>query len=51
MYLTPAKTAIPVIGAKLLGAAASENKLIALVYLIGVFCMIPLILLGLSIVL
>ncbi|WP_416672972.1 Na/Pi symporter [Egbenema bharatensis] len=42
---------LPVIGAERLAATASENKLIALVYLIGVFFVIPLILLGLSIVL
>jgi sodium-dependent phosphate cotransporter len=42
---------LPVLGAKLLGTAASENKLIALLYLIGVFFIIPLILLGLSLVL
>lgn len=40
---------LPVIGAKRLATAASENKLIALVYLVGVFFAIPLILLGLSI--
>jgi sodium-dependent phosphate cotransporter len=42
---------LPVIGAERLGKAASENKLIALAYLIGVFFVIPLLLLGLSLVL
>jgi solute carrier family 34 (sodium-dependent phosphate cotransporter) len=42
---------LPVIGAKRLATAASENKLIALAYLVGVFFVIPLILVGLSIVL
>jgi len=42
---------LPVIGAESLGKAASENKLIALVYLIGVFFVIPLLLLGISLVL
>lgn len=42
---------LPVIGAERLAAAASENKLVALVYLVGVFFVIPLILLGLSILL
>ncbi|MEA5536625.1 Na/Pi symporter [Crocosphaera sp. XPORK-15E] len=42
---------LPVIGAERLATAASENKLIALVYLVGVFFVIPLILLGLSILL
>jgi sodium-dependent phosphate cotransporter len=42
---------LPVIGAKRLATAASDNKLIALAYLIGVFFVIPLILVGLSIVL
>jgi len=46
-YLRP----LPVIGAKRLATAASENKLIALAYLIGVFFVIPLILVGISIVL
>jgi sodium-dependent phosphate cotransporter len=46
-YLRP----LPVIGAKRLATAASDNKLIALAYLIGVFFVIPLILVGLSIVL
>jgi len=39
---------LPMIGAERLAAAASENKLIALVYLVGVFFVIPLILLGVS---
>lgn len=39
---------LPVIGAERLATAASENKLIAFVYLIGVFFVIPLLLLGLS---
>lgn len=39
---------LPVIGANRLATAASENKLVALVYLVGVFFMIPLILLGIS---
>lgn len=42
---------LPVIGAERLATAASENKLIALVYLGGVFFVIPLILLGLSMLL
>jgi len=42
---------LPVIGAERLAAAASENKFIAFVYLIGVFFVIPLLLLGLSILL
>ncbi|HIK48791.1 Na/Pi symporter [Thermosynechococcus sp. M55_K2018_012] len=42
---------LPVIGAERLGAAASENKLIALAYLVGVFFVIPLLLLGLSLLL
>lgn len=46
-YLRP----LPVIGAKRLATAASENKFIALAYLIGVFFVIPLILVGISIVL
>lgn len=42
---------LPVIGAERLAAAASENKLVALAYLVGVFFVIPLILLWLSILL
>lgn len=46
-YLRP----LPVIWANRLAEAASDNKFIALAYLIGVFFVVPLILVGISIVL
>lgn len=39
---------LPVLGAERLAAAASENKLVAFAYLIGVFFVIPFLLLGIS---
>lgn len=49
IFFTPFLYRIPLLGSQKLAAAASENKLIALAYVLGVFFIIPGIFLGISV--
>ncbi len=48
LFGIPPLRQLPVLGAEALAAAASEHKVVALIYVIGVFFLIPAICLGIS---